>query len=215
MRWRSLTPTLLALVLILPPFPAQEHLASGAISVSASNAGDSVRYLIVTEQPWRSVVVVVLSFPTGSSHDPGGQEGSHWLLASLLEEEANLSLTGMPAAVTVEMGRSTTTVTLLAAPDRWTEGYGALRQVLFQRPLTESGWERARAALRARHRFELGAPIREFQREVPRVITDVLDPWSRPPEGLSRSWALINRGAICSRAYCTAAGFRCSSACLA
>jgi hypothetical protein len=174
MSWRSLTPTLLALVLILRPGPA---------SASVPNTGDSVRYLIVAEQPWRSVVAAVLSFPTGSSGDQRGQEGSHWLLASLLEEEANLALTGLPAAVTVEAGRSATTVTLLAAPDRWTEGYGALRRVLFQHPLTESGLERARATLRARHRFESGAPIREFQREVPRMIAGGLDPWSRPSEG--------------------------------
>ena len=196
MRWRFFTPGLVAMVMVLPPSPAQWSFEAEAASATAPSAGDSVRYLIVAEQPWRSVVAAVLSFPTGSSRDPAGQEGSHWLLASLLEAEANLALTGLPAAVIVEAGRSVTTVTLLATPNRWTEGYGELRRVLFHRPLTRSGLERARAALRARHRFESGAPIREFQREVSRLIAGGPDPWSRPPEGYEEVLDSINLEAL-------------------
>jgi predicted Zn-dependent peptidase len=178
-------PTAILLVMALEPAALCGWIipATGSPAPCVDAAADSLRSLIVATQPWRTVVTVVLSFPTGSAGDRPGREGSHWLLASLLEEAAKQALAGTPATARVEAGRTTTTVTLLAAPDGWAEGYGALREVLYRRPLEEGGLERAKKLLRARHRFEAGAPIRDFQREIPRLITDTANPWSRPPEG--------------------------------
>ena len=139
--------------------------------------------------PRSTVVSVVVRIPQGSGVDPVGLEGTAWMVGELLAHGANDRM-GPDALVTVAVDRNSSVYTLLAVPETWQQAWGALEDILFQSPLTDTDVEHHRQDVLDALGFSSGSPVRGFQLESARMVAPTGHAWARPvlgtPESVSR-----------------------------
>lgn len=150
--------------------------------------------LAVASRPWTTVAVVTLAFPRGSSDDPRELPGAAALLAEAVRAEADRSLGPGTATVSVEVGRTRTILQALAVPEEWERVQEALVRAAFVDPLHTSAVARRREELLELFRFESGAPVREFETELYRLIGGGDEGWSHDPRGTPESLERIVPG---------------------
>lgn len=165
-------------------------------ALAAAQSVEPVDRLAVAPIPAGTMVAVTLVVPAGSAQDPARAEGTAWLTGRAMELALHDALDPSRVTVRADVDRSRTVFTLLAVPDAWEGAYRMMAWMLFQEPILEREAEQARAELLARLTFEAGAPVREFQLELHRMLTSVAHPWSRSPTGSPTTVAGLDLDAI-------------------
>lgn len=137
--------------------------------------------------PWSTVVAITVVLPTGSARDPEGLGGTAWLLGRTSADAVRRRLGEGSVRVEADVDRSRTVYQVLTVPGAWARAYRTLEDVLFDTPRTRPALDAARASLLSTHAFEAGAPVREFELELYRMLGGAGTPWSRDPRGAPES----------------------------
>ena len=143
-----------------------------------------------------TAVAASLRIHAGSQDDEPGLEGTAWLLGQVLQEQASRALDPALAQVSVEVGRATTTVTLLAVPHGWTDSWAQVERTAFQAPLDPTLLEAHRRTLLEQMAFEAGSPFRDFETEAVGMLAEPGSPFARPLRGTPTSVATIGPAAL-------------------
>lgn len=146
----------------------------------------------VSAHPHGTAVAVALRLSAGSQDDQEGFEGTAWLLARVLEDEATRALEPSDAVLRASVGRASTVFTLLALPDEWRGAWEKMDSVLFDAPVDSAFLAARKAELLDNLRFERGSPVREFEREAARSLAPPGSPFTRPPRGTEESVANVS-----------------------
>lgn len=141
----------------------------------------------ISRHPVGTTVAVALRIPSGSRDDQSGYGGTAWLLAHVLEREADSLLAPGDATLSVTVGRTSTLFTLLALPGAWRASWSLVDSVLFDAPLDPDALAAERDDLLDRLSFEKRSPERDFRLEVAKLLTQPGDPWARPVRGTPES----------------------------
>jgi hypothetical protein len=143
-----------------------------------------------------TAVAVALRLPAGSQDDREGLEGTAWLLAHVLEDQAARALEPSDAVLRAAPGRASTVFTLLALPDEWEAAWAKVDSVLFAAPLDSAYVAARKAEILDNLRFERGSPVRDFEREAAGMLGEPGSPFVRPPRGTEASVAKVTAGSL-------------------
>ncbi|MSR36805.1 MAG: insulinase family protein [Gemmatimonadetes bacterium] len=141
----------------------------------------------VMRRPGSTLVAVTLVIPAGSADDPDSIPGAARLVGEAVVQAVRWRLDPDAAQLNVRVERAWTAYTLLSSPELWVRSWAVLEDVAFRISLADAPLEAARTALLGGFAFEVGAPVREFERELYYVLGGAKDPWSRDPRGTRES----------------------------
>src|SRR5687767_4268477 len=139
--------------------------------------------LAMASPPRSTTVAITLVIPRGSSADARELGGGMWLLGQIVRDQLARRLASLGADVRVEVERDHTTFQVLALPSVWQTAYRAIVSDVFSDSIDARLMELHRDLLGEALRFERDAPVREFQNELLRMISDDETLWSRDPRG--------------------------------
>lgn len=157
---RSTGPAHLRRRLVTPLFVAV-LAAPFAAPLQGQGSAEPGRVLVET-RPGAAGVAVSVRFPAGALDDPGGSEGTAFMLGRVVEAEAERRVASLSARAHVEVGLQATTVTLFAPSDAWLPAWREVAALLTDAPLPESTVAAARERIVDELIFQSGAPVRAF-----------------------------------------------------
>ena len=157
------------------------------LAVGGARADAQYRQVVVDADPAARMVALAIRFPTGSTEDPRGEEGTAFLLGRIVERRGVEELAPYGSSVGVITDSEEFLVLLVAEPSRWGQALRQLERVLYQTSTRAEDLNLHRAELSQVLRFEAGAPVRAFERERVSFLLGRDHPSARPPLGTSDS----------------------------
>lgn len=158
-RWIAIC--LLALPAIALPASGRTALADGS---------QNREYAALHFEPRAAAgVVVTLTVPAGSAHDPEDGRGTAALTARTTAHQANVLLGELSAELSAETERLHTRFRLLSSPADWREAWRISESVVFG-ALDAASFDRTRSKALADETFSFGSPVASFEAELDALL---------------------------------------------
>ncbi len=179
-----------------PPARVGAGQAPAAVLVGTRTRGERVH---VSSQRG-TLVAVSIAFPVGAVHETPEEAGVTQLAAHALVESLAPRLDSLGARVRVGCGRSATSFTMLAAPDRWRDAFRYVVDALAAPTIPDDALESARTARAATARLDNGNPTWQIRVVTRQALFGVTDPRARPVCGLPETIELVHADTVRARA---------------